>query len=242
MLLMGNKLICTPGGTGASVAALDRNTGKTIWTCKAGTEKSGYCSPVLMKHGKGQLLVTMLGASIIGMVPSSGKLLWQHPHTTKHGVNANTPLYHNGNIIYVSGYNQGVGMLKLSADGKQVTQAWRDTLFDVQMGGAILHDGYLYGSGHRNKGFKIFDTNSGTVAHSDSTIGTGCVIMADGLLYCYSDKGTMSLVKPTPQKCSVLSSFKVTKGEGPHWAHPVIHNGKLYVRHGQMLMVYRIKA
>lgn len=242
MLLDGNKIYCTPGGPDVAVAALDRTTGKTIWTCKANGEASGYCSPVIMQHNKKRMLVTMLGASIIAVDPSSGKLLWQHPHNTKHSVNPNTPLYYKGSIIFTSGYNKGAAMLKLSADGTKATEVWADTLFDVQMGGAILLDGHLYGSGHRNRGWKALDVATGKVTGTLDGLSAGCVISAGGLLYCYDDKGTVALVKPSPTKPAIISSFKIAKGAGPHWAHPVIRDGKLYVRHEAFLMVYNISG
>jgi outer membrane protein assembly factor BamB len=65
--------------------------------------------------------------------------------------------------------------------------------------------------------------------------------MADGRMYCYSEKGEMALVSADPSSFTVLSSFKVPLGSDQHWAHPVINNGKLYIRHGDALMVYKIK-
>jgi hypothetical protein len=71
----------------------------------------------------------------------------------------------------------------------------------------------------------------------------GSVIAADGMLYCYEEKsGNVALVRPNPDKFDIVSSFKIEKGSGPHWAHPGIYDGKLFVRHGEVLMVYNIKA
>jgi outer membrane protein assembly factor BamB len=240
LLLNGNQLICTPGGTKATVAALDAATGKTLWTSPGDKQISGYCSPVLINHGANALLVTMLAKSIIALDPASGALLWQITHETEYGVNPNTPLYSNGNILYFSGYGQGAGMLKLSADGKKVTPVWKEPRFDIQIGGAILIDNFLYGSGHKNKGWHCLDITTGKIVYTMKDIGGGCVISAGGLLYCYSEKGTMSLVKPGSRNFTVVSSFEISQGTGPHWAHPVIKDGKLFLRHGNVLMVYSI--
>jgi hypothetical protein len=69
------------------------------------------------------------------------------------------------------------------------------------------------------------------------------MVFADGMLYCYEEKGgTVALVKANPSGFKVISSFKVTKGDGKHWAHPVVANGVLYIRHGSALMAYDIKG
>jgi outer membrane protein assembly factor BamB len=48
-------------------------------------------------------------------------------------------------------------------------------------------------------------------------------------------------VNPNPAKLDIVSEFQITKGSGPFWAHPSISKGKLYIRHGEALMVYQIK-
>jgi hypothetical protein len=184
----------------------------------------------------------MLAASVVGVDPASGTLLWQHPHPTEHGVNPNTPLYTDGRLVYFSGYGEGAGMLELSADGTKITRGWRQPAFDVRMGGGVLLGNTLYGSGQTNQGWHALDITSGTITHTTRTFGGGCVISAEGLLYCYSEKGTLALVKPGAKGLSVVSKCRIPKGQGPHWAHPVIDDGRLYVRHGDVLMVYDIRG
>ena len=70
----------------------------------------------------------------------------------------------------------------------------------------------------------------------------GSVTFADGMLYCYSEDGTVGLIRPSPEKCEVVSSFKVSQGDGPHWAHLVVANGRLFLRHGTALMCYDLAA
>ena len=240
MLLAGNKLFCTPGGTKAAVAALDPATGKTIWTTQGIKQKAGYCSPALVTHNGKELLVTMLSESVIGIDPGTGKLLWHHPHKTDYGVNPNTPISTNGSIVYASGYGNGAGMLKLSDDGARVSRVWREPSFDVQIGGTVLLGTMLYGFGHNNRGLHCLDITTGKITHTLPKTKAGAVIAADGLLYCYGEDGNVSLVQPTGQKITEVSSFAITRGKGPHWAHPVIKDGRLYVRHGEFLMVYDI--
>ena len=109
------------------------------------------------------------------------------------------------------------------------------------MGATMLVDGYIYGSGQDNRGWHCIDWETGKVQYSSRELGSkGNIIFADGLLYCYSERGDVALVKPDPQEFAVVSSFRIKKGSGEHWAHPVINDGRLYIRHGDALMVYHI--
>ena len=241
LLVDGDRVFCTPGGRNAMMAVLDRHSGKTIWTIKGNGEKSGYCSPCLVKHGQRRLILTMTAESVVGIDADTGEFLWQHSHITDYAVNANTPLYHNGYIYTVSGYDTGGQMFQLSDDGTTVKRIWSTDKLDSQMGAVILVDGFIYGSGHQNRGWFSLDWKTGKVQFSARELGSkGAIIYSDGLLYCYSERGDVGLVKPNPQKFEVLSSFRIKEGSGEHWAHPVINNGRLYIRHGNALMVYNI--
>lgn len=240
-LVDGDRVFCTPGGRRVMMAALDRHSGETVWTIKGTGETSGYCSPCLIRHGGKRLILTMTGASIVGVDPDTGELLWRHSHVTDYSVNANTPLYHDGHIYAVSGYGTGGQMFALSEDGKSVKRVWSQAKLDSQMGAAVLVDGYIYGSGHKNRGWHCLDWKTGKVMYSARKIGNkGAIIFSDGMMYCYSERGDVALVKPDHQEFMVVSSFRIKKGSGEHWAHPVIHDGRLYIRHGDALMVYQI--
>jgi len=109
------------------------------------------------------------------------------------------------------------------------------------MGAVVLVDGYIYGSGHNRRGWNCLDWSTGKVQFSARQVGhKGNIILADGLLYLYSERGDIALVKPNPQELEVVSSFRIREGSGEHWAHLVIKAGRLYIRHGDALMVYSI--
>ena len=108
------------------------------------------------------------------------------------------------------------------------------------MGGAVLVDGHLYGSGDSDRSWKCLDWKTGKQTYSSTEIGNGVVISADGLLFCYSQRGELALVKALPEQFELISKIRVTMGSGQHWAHPVINNGHLLVRHGDVLMAYDI--
>ena len=242
LLIDGNKLFVTPGGVNANVIALDKNNGKLIWKSKGKGETSAYCSPALVKLKNKKLLVTQTASSIIGIDAANGKLLWSHDYPNKYSVHANTPLYHNGQIYCVSGYGKGGVMLKLAADGNSIKEVWRDESNDGKMGGVVLVNGKIYASGDSNKKWYCLDWETGKEEYISKMIKNGNIIYADGLLYCYGTGGKVGIVDPKTNNYNLISSFKVPYGEKYHWAHLVIKNKKLYVRHGTSLMVYDISA
>jgi len=241
LLINGDRLFCTPGGPNVMMAILNRHNGKTLKEINGNGETSAYCSPAIISHGNGRLLLTMTGESLIALNADSEKYLWRKIHRTRHDINPNTPLYNNGYVYSVSGYGTGGQLFKLSPDGSSAELVWRQETLDSQFGAAILVDGYIYGSGHNNRGWHCIDWNTGKVQYTEKVLGgKGNIIYCDGMLYCYSEKGDVALVKPNSKKFEVISSFKINQGSGEHWAHPVISNGRLYVRHGDALMVYNI--
>jgi outer membrane protein assembly factor BamB len=240
-LVDGDRVFFTPGGSNAAVAALDRHTGKTIWKTKTNGDQSAYCSPYIVRHGSRRLLLTMTQKSVIGIDADTGDFLWDYEHVTEYDINPNTPFYQDGFMYVTSGYGTGGQMFKISKDGGSIEQVWSQKTLDSQMGSFIVLDGTIYGSGHNNRGWHGLNWKTGEVQFSDRVLGSkGNIIFSDGMFYCYSEKGDVGLVKPSPDKFEVVSSFKVKMGSNEHWAHLVIKNGRLYVRHGEALMVYDI--
>jgi len=239
LLIYDNKVICTPGGVDANIIALNKDSGALIWKCAGKGEKSAYCSPQLINHNNNKIVVTHTASSILGIDAQTGKLLWSYKHPNKYSVQPNTPIYHEGQLYCFSGYGKGGVMLKLSNDGKSVSELWSNENLDSRMGGAVLLDGKLYGSGDNRK-WVCLDWNTGDELYSYTEIKKGNIIAAEGLLYWYSESGKIALVKPEADKFNIVSSFDVEYGTKQHWAHLVINDKKLYVRHGDYLMVYSI--
>lgn len=239
-LIDGENIICTAGGPKAIMVALNRHNGSTIWVCEGNGDKSSYCSPIIVNQGNTRFIVTMVQKSIIGVDADTGQLLWSHEQATTYDVNPNTPIYKDGAIYCTTGYGHGGVKLKLGPDGKNVTEIWRDKELDSKFHAYILHDGYVYGSASNNKGWKCVNWESGEVLYSSKELGTGNVIFADGLLYCYTEKGVLAIVEPTPNSFKLVSQFNINHGSEQHWAHTVIKDKTLYVRHGYSLMAYSI--
>ncbi|MCP4711636.1 MAG: PQQ-like beta-propeller repeat protein, partial [Planctomycetes bacterium] len=240
VLIDRDNVICTPGGKDASIVALNKNTGQTIWTSKGLSDLSGYCSPIIIKRGPNRLLVTMLAKSVVAVNPDDGVKYWEFPHEVSYDINANTPLHYDGCLYYSNGYRHGGFMIELSPDGADYTKKWTEETLDVHHGNVIELFGNIYGAGSRS--WICLDFKTGRIKKDEKGVGKGSVTYADGMLYCYGERGTLGLAKVTPDGFEFVSQFKITKGTKEHWAHPVVHNGRLYIRHGDTLMCYDIKA
>jgi len=237
----GDKIFCSPGGKTQNVVALNRLNGNVIWSSPGVGDAAAYCTPLLIELGNRKLLVTMMANHIIGIDASDGKLLWSFEQTNQWSVHANTPIYTDNSLICTSGYGHGTVRLDLNSDGSAITKAWFNEKMNSRMGGVVCLNGYLYSSGDKNREWRCIDAKTGEEKWASSAIGNGVVISADGLLYLYSDKGELALAEASPNAFKLLGYSKVDKGTAQHWAHPVINNGILYVRHGDALIAYKIK-
>ncbi len=239
-VINGDVIYVTPGGKNC-VIALNRHKGSLIWTCPGVGEQSAYCTPLLFDHNGRKILATHTSSHLLGIDAKSGELLWSHPQPNQWSVHANTPIYHDGSLFYFSGYGQGSGKLNLSENGNTVELAWNNKSMDSRMGGAVFVDGYIYGSGDRTQEWKCIDWETGENTWESTAAGKGVTIFADGLLFGYSDRGELSIARANPEKFEILSKTKVTLGSEQHWAHPIISQGVLYLRHGKALIAYKIK-
>ena len=241
VVIDGDLLYFTPGGKKNNVVALNRFSGDLVWTSPAKGELSAYCTPLLVELPARKLLVTHTADHIIGLDAKTGELLWDYPHPNQYSIHPNTPLYRNGQLFCFSGYGQGGEMLKLSEDGSRVTLLWAKPELDSRMGGLVLIDGHIYGSGDKNREWRCVNWETGEATYESKDIAKGVVIAADGMLYCYSERGELALVEAKPEAFNIVSQTKVELGTEQHWAHPVINNGRLFVHHGDALIAYKIK-
>jgi outer membrane protein assembly factor BamB len=241
VLVHADKVICTPGGQDATVVALDRMTGTTYWTSKGLSQLSGYCSPVLVERGSNRLLLTLVERALVGIDVYTGRVYWTIPHQVSYDIQAVSPLYKDGMIFVSNGYRHGSLGVALSPDGTSAEQKWAEKSLDIHHGGAVLVDGKVHGSSTKGE-WICLDLATGKVAFSDKLVGKGSVIHVDGMLYGYGENGKVGLIKIKPDGYELVSSFQVKKGSDEHWAHPAISDGRLYIRHGDTLMCYDIRA
>ena len=240
-LIVGEKLFISPGGAINNMIALNKNTGELLWSSSGESTVSAYCMPKYIDDQTVPMIVTSMSDYIIAWNSDTGEKLWSFYRTSEFNNHPNTPLYYNNMIFSTTGDGAPAVMLRLKNGGKDVEQVWQNPEVDTQMGGAIRVGDYIYTSGHKNRYWYCLDWNTGEIKYKIRDIAACSVIFADGMLYCYTERGTMNLVKPNPDTFELISSFKITLGDGPHFAHPVIHNGIMYVRHGDALMAYAMK-
>ncbi|NLO01640.1 MAG: PQQ-binding-like beta-propeller repeat protein [Bacteroidales bacterium] len=189
LLVDGDRIICTPGGSENNVVALDRHTGKTIWTSKGFGEPAAYCSPVLVMHNNSGIIVTMTATSVIGIDADTGEFYWREEQQQANKIHANSPVYSDG-IIFCSSAsarnNDGLLALKLSEDGRTVEKLWRNRSYINVMGGIILLDGVIYGGKYRSSEWYAIDTVDGKMNLLNDKLRAGVIVYADGLIFdCY---------------------------------------------------------
>jgi outer membrane protein assembly factor BamB len=254
-LVDGDKLICTPGGEDATLAALDKLTGKTIWKSQVpGSPKAAYASVIAIDFAGQRQYVQLTAKALVGVAASDGKFLWRYDKPANNmGINCTTPVYHDGQVFASSAYGAGGGLVKLSKDASGAIKA-DEVYFSKKMqnhhGGMILLDGCLYGANGGNEGGALvcLDFPTGNVlwdARDDAErrAPKGSLALADGRLYYRTEKGTMLLIEPSAKQYIERGRFdQPDRSELPAWAHPVIANGKLYVRDQDVLLCYNVKA
>ncbi|MGW8314569.1 MAG: PQQ-binding-like beta-propeller repeat protein [Bacteroidales bacterium] len=238
----GKIIYVTPGGRRNNMVALNRYTGELVWSSPGMGELSAYCTPLLFEHHGRKILATHTESHLIGIDAVSGRLLWSYPHTNDWSVHPNTPIYQDGELFFFSGYGQGGTKVKLSSDGNSISRIWSNKNIDSRMGGAVLVNGYIYGSGDNHSQWRCIDWETGKETFASGEIAKGVVIFADGMLYCYSERGELALVSADPAGYQVKGRTRVTPGSAQHWAHPVIRDGVLYVRHGNAIVAYKVRG
>jgi outer membrane protein assembly factor BamB len=254
-LVIDDKVIYTPGGNKTTVVALDKNTGEILWMTKSLKDTTAYVSPILVEYGGKKMIVGITASFIYGVDAEDGTILWNYKyydletplwHVWAPVINCISPVYHDGHIYATSGYDHVGVMLELNEDGTDVSVVWSDTTLDCHHGGVVLIDGYIYGSNWKdnsNGQWCCIDWNTGKTMYVREWECKGSMITAENLLYCYEERrGNVALVEATPEDFNIISSFRIRQGTGPHWAHPSIKDGKLFIRHGDVLMVYDISV
>lgn len=256
-LIVDDKLIYSPGGEKTTIVALDKNNGETIWQSESLDDLSGYASPILVEENGKKIIINVMGHHVLGVDASNGEILFKYKYSEVENAaalkvwpdapiaNTNNPIYHNKQLYITSGYNHVGVKFQLSDDFKNIEIAWIDPVLDIHHGGAVLVDGYIYGSNWINNGngnWCCINWETGEKMWEEKWFNKGSIIANKNMLIVYDEKtGHVGLIKANPEKFELISSFKVPLGKGPHWSHPAISNGVLYIRHMDALMAFDIK-
>jgi outer membrane protein assembly factor BamB len=240
-LIVDDKIIITPGGIQNNIIALNKNTGDLVWSSAAKGTRSAYCSPQFISGYSVPIIVTSMFDYIVGLNADTGEMLWYFSQKSGHDIHPNTPLYHNGMILSGIGWGGGSLMLRLTNGGTAVEQVWKNNEIDTRTGAAVRVGEYFYASGCINRYWFCVDWNTGEIIYRTRELYLSNLIYADGMLYCYTERGLVALVSPNTTEFEMISSFEVTQGTDFHFTHLVIDNAVLYVRRGDSLIAYNLK-
>jgi outer membrane protein assembly factor BamB len=259
-LVDGEKIICTPGAEDATLTALDKRTGKPIWKCPVpegptgnrgflGTSGAAYASVIAVDFEGERQYVQLTATTLVGVAASDGKLLWRYDRASNtHRINVSTPIYHDGLVFASSAYDAGGGLVKLSkvgTGGVKAQEVWFSKRMANHHGGMILLDGCLYGASGGNEGgyLACLDFKTGNVLWTERRAQKGALALADSRLYYRTERGTMLLIEPNPKQYVERGRFEQPdRSKELAWPHPVVANGKLYLRDQDVLLCYDVKA
>ena len=245
VLVDGDRVICTPGGSKGTLLALNKKTGDVLWRTSDWTDSAEYSSPIVETIGGVRQYIQLTGASVAGVAAESGKVLWR---AARRGQTATvpTPVYSDGHVYVASGYGVGCNLFKITADKDSFSaeQVYANKNMVNHHGGVILLGKHLYGFCD-GKGWVCQDFKTGEIAWRKESVGKGALTYADGHLFLRSEggKGTVALVDADPAAYKETGRFdQPHRSKENSWAHPVVAGGKLYLRDQDVLLCYELRG
>jgi outer membrane protein assembly factor BamB len=253
-LVDGDLVLCSPGGSKGSLAALNKKTGEVVWRSKEVTDGAAYSSIIVANFPGVRHYAQMTTGGLVGVDAKTGKLLWKEKVAVNGVAIIPSPIYHDGYVYATSDYNSGCGLVKLEKSGEGIKSkiVYESKTMQNHHGGVVLLDGHLYGnSGNCNNRVNWIcqEFLTGKEVGKGKFEETGSLTCADGKLFLYGQEtGTLVLVDPSPMGYKELGRFKIPatsklprKG-GKIWARPVVANGKLYLRDLDLLYCFDVAA
>lgn len=243
-LVDGDRLICSPGGVDATILAVDKLTGETVWkTAIEEADLAGYGSPVRATISGVRQYVVFLAKGVVGVDAATGKLLWRYAKTAE-GSPANilTPIV-DGDHVYTGSSRGGGGLVRIQLDeDPSVTEVYHSQKMPIHVGGAILLDGHLYGTTRSALLSVAFAT--GELKWTDRSVGPATVGYADNRLYVVGDEGEIALVDVAKGSYREVGRFTPPgrADMGTSWTYPVVANGRMYIRHLEKMWAYDLRA
>ncbi len=243
-LVDGDNVIVTPGGSIATMVALNKKTGAVAWkSADPNGSTVAYSSAIAADMGGQRQYIQFLTGGVVGIDAKDGKQLWHYDApASRSGINCSTPIFDKGYVFAAAAYGHGGGLAQLTADAGAITAT--DVYFTKQMqnhhGGMVLVGDYLYG--FDNSTLTCLEFKTGKVMWAERSVGKGSVMAADGMLYCRSERGPVALVEANPSAYVEKARFEQPeRSTEPSWAYPVISDGKLYLRDQGVLLCYAVK-
>jgi outer membrane protein assembly factor BamB len=246
VLVENGVVYCTPGGGKGAIAALDAGSGNVKWQSKDFTEEAQYSSIVPQDLNGSRQLIQLTMHKVVGIDSKSGSVLWESDFPGSTAV-IPTPVV-KGNQVYVTaGYNAGCKLVRIEA-GNKPEEVYKNKVMMNHHGGVVLVGDHIYGYSERG-GWTCQDFASGKQVWADKSLGKGSVTYADGRLYCLEEgRGTVVLAEASPKGWQEHGRFVLqAKSDQRHpqgkiWTHPVVANGKLYLRDQESLSCYDVSA
>jgi outer membrane protein assembly factor BamB len=241
-LIDGDKLICTPGGKQATLLALNKEDGAVIWKAAVPEgDAAHYASMIAIDLPDEHEYVQFLGGGVVG-IAADGRFRWRYAHPSCGTANCCTPVFHDGAVFAAADYGNGGGLAKIVMHGGKATAD--EVYFTKHMknhhGGVVLFDGHIYGADDAI--LTCLEWKTGKVKWAERKAGKGSIAAADGRLYFRNEGGPMILVEANPEKYVEHGRFEPAEKSGSNtWPHPVIANGRLYLRDQQYLFCYDVK-
>ncbi len=242
VLVDGPWLLCTPGGATATVLALDKKYGQTIWAAPIG-DGAGYSSIVKATFDGVPQYVQFTAQGVIGVEAATGKLLWRYDKPANGTANISTPLVSGADVFAASGYGTGGGLARIGRSGAELaaTEVYFTKNMKNHHGGLILDQGVIYGSNDPGL-LTCMDWATGDVLWKSRDPGKSSLVLVDGMLIARSEEGRVSLVEATREAFRLLGQFEQPdRSPQPSWPHPVVADGQLYLRDQDLLLVYQLR-
>ena len=253
VLIDGDMLVCTPGGKEATLLALSKKDGSTVWKSTVpGGDAAGYASPITVEAGGVRQYVQFLANGLVGVEAKTGRFLWRYEKTRDPAANIPTPVFHDG-CVFSSTSRNGSGLVRLKAKGGTVSaeEVYFNRTRLNSVGGVVLVGDYLYGTDAKGQ-LVCMEFRTGKEKWRSDAVGSAAVCYADGMLYVRGQGGTgfgpekpaqVALVEATPAGYREKGRFvQPGHGDRPAWPHPVVADGRLYLRDGDLLLCYDVKA
>jgi len=246
-LVDGDVLVCTPGGSEATLVALNKNTGDVIWkSAVPGGEEAGYASVIIVETGGIKQYVQFLQNGLVGVDAKTGKFLWRYDRTAVNSpANIPTPVARDAFVFSSNRRGAGGGVVQLKVNQGEVTaeEVYFTPKVPHSIGGSVELSGYLYGT--TSKAMVCVDFSTGELKWEDRGLGAGAVLYADNRLYVHGEEsGDVALVEATPEAYREHGRFSPPGepgGMGKAWTYPVVANGRLYIREQGFLWCYDVK-
>jgi outer membrane protein assembly factor BamB len=249
-LIDGDRVVVTPGGGKGAVAALDKKTGEVVWRSKGFTDGAQYSSLVVSNAGGIKQYVQMNQSSVVGVAAGDGRLLWRHECSNPTAA-IPTPIVADDLVYSTSGYGAGCRLVKVLPDGdgkEKAEKVYANKDMTNHHGGVVKVGDHLYGYSD-NGGWMCQDLKTGKVIWKERKLGKGSLTCADGMLYLYSEgEGECVLIEASPDGWKEHGRFKIPKQtqlkrkNGHIWTHPVVANGRLYLRDQELIFAFDVKA